>query len=178
MLDLGTPLPGFSLPDTRSGQLVSSTQAKGKITVVAFICNHCPFVIHLKDAISKFGEYCKEKNIAFFAISSNDVSSHPSDAPEKMRQDAERFGYGFPYLYDETQEVARAFHAACTPDFFVFDQQGLLAYRGRFDESSPGNAKPITGRDLRGAVDALLAGQTPSADQVPSVGCNIKWKAS
>ncbi len=176
MRELGTPLPAFELPDVTSGRSVSSADQTGKICVVAFICNHCPFVIHLKPAISEFGRYCQEQGVSMIAISANDVQTHPADSPGKMAEDASEFGYPFPYLYDESQDVARAFDAACTPDFFVFDRDGLLAYRGQFDDSRPGNGVPVSGKDLRAAVQALLDDGRPSPDQKPSIGCNIKWK--
>lgn len=177
MRELGSPLPEFVLPDVVSGQTLASRSLAGEIVVVAFICNHCPFVIHLKTALAEFGAHCQERGVKMLAISSNDVAAYPQDGPEKMAHDAATFNYPFPYLYDESQAVATAFDAACTPDFFVFDRQGELAYRGQFDDSRPGNGKPITGADLRAAVDALLAGSAPRADQKPSIGCNIKWKA-
>lgn len=176
MRELGTPLPTFALPDTVSGQIRRSTEWQGQIVVVAFICNHCPFVIHLKHALAEFGRYCGSHGVTMVAISSNDVTTYPADSPELMKSDAQEFGYVFPYLYDESQEVARAFDAACTPDFFVFDRNGLLAYRGQFDDSRPNNGVAITGQDLRDAVDALLADQRPASTQKPSIGCNIKWK--
>jgi peroxiredoxin len=178
MRALGTPMPAFQLPDVLHKKLVSSSDLAGRVSVVAFICNHCPFVIHLKPALVEFGKLCAERGVSMVAISSNDVSTHPADAPNEMAREASELGYAFPYLYDESQDVARAFDAACTPDFFVFDPAGLLAYRGQFDDSRPGNGKPITGNDLRDAVLALTEGKSPSADQKPSIGCNIKWKAS
>jgi len=178
MLALGTPLPAFALPDVVSGKTVKSDVLGGRIGVVVFICNHCPFVIHLKTAMAAFGRYCDQEGVRMVAISSNDVATHPMDGPEQMAEDARAQGYVFPYLYDETQDVAHAFDAACTPDFFVFDREGRLAYRGQFDASRPGNGVPITGEDLYGAVGALLAGKQPSLEQTPSIGCNIKWKAA
>jgi hypothetical protein len=142
-----------------------------------FICNHCPFVIHLKTALAEFGRDCSAKGVRVVAISSNDIVSHPADAPAEMTKDAAQFGYTFPYLFDETQDIARAFDAACTPDFFAFDAQGNLRYRGQFDDSRPGNGKPVTGADLRTAVDALTRGESPALDQKPSIGCNIKWRS-
>jgi peroxiredoxin len=176
MRELGSPLPAFDLPDTVSGQRVASTSLQGKVSVIAFICNHCPFVKHLKPELADFGRYCQQQGVGMLAISSNDAASYPSDSPEQMAKDAEAFGYPFPYLYDESQAVARAFDAACTPDFFVFDAPGKLRYRGQFDASRPGNGLAVTGDDLKAAVDALLAGRAPSPDQRPSIGCNIKWK--
>jgi peroxiredoxin len=177
MRELGSSLPLFVLPDTATGETVSSEAFTGQVLVVAFICNHCPFVVHLKTALSEFGRYCDASGARMVAISSNDVSTHPDDSPELMKKDAQAFGYTFPYLYDESQAVAKAFDAACTPDFFVFDRDGKLAYRGQFDDSRPGNGKPITGADLRAAVAQLLAGGRPAPDQKPSIGCNIKWRS-
>lgn len=176
MLPLGTALPSFQLPDTNGGGNFSSEQLKGKVAVVAFICNHCPFVIHLKSALSEFGKRVQDRGVAMVAISSNDIETHPQDGPAEMTRDASECGYTFPYLYDATQAVARAFDAACTPDFYVFDTAGKLAYRGRFDASSPGKNVPVTGQDLQGAVDALVSGKRPSDEQTASVGCNIKWR--
>jgi peroxiredoxin len=178
MLPLGTPLPQFSLPDTASGRMVSSSELAGRPAVVIFICNHCPFVKHIRDELARFGADCRKAGVHFVAVSSNDAVSHPDDSPEAMAREAAQFGYSFPYLFDETQEVARAFQAACTPDLYIFDATGKLAYRGQFDGSRPGNGVPVTGRDARAAVDALLSGRAPSAEQTPSVGCNIKWKAA
>lgn len=177
MTPLGSKLPAFSLPDTVSGAVVSREQFRNvKALVVMFICNHCPFVKHVNAEIAKLaGEY-QPRGVAFVAISSNDVGNYPDDAPEKMKEVAEQEGYSFPYLYDETQEVARAFDAACTPDFFVYNGEHALAYRGQLDDSRPGNEQPVNGKDLRGALDALLSGEQPSDEQKPSVGCNIKWK--
>src|SRR5690606_3866415 len=148
-----------------------------KALVVMFICNHCPFVKHLADDLAAFGRECQEKGAAVVAINSNDVASHPEDSPEQMIHEAENRGYTFPYLYDETQAVAKAYKAACTPDFFVFDADQKLVYSGQFDDSRPGNGKPITGADLRAAVDAVLAGKSVPEPQKPSIGCNIKWVA-
>jgi peroxiredoxin len=178
MLALGTPLPAFSLPEVTTGQNVTDASVRGYITVIAFICNHCPFVIHLKKDLAAFGRFCQSEGVRMLAISSNDVATHPMDGPDAMAEDAKANGYVFPYLYDETQDVAHAFDAACTPDFFVFDEQGLLAYRGQFDSSRPGNGVAVTGEDLYAAVQALLAGRKPSSEQKPSIGCNIKWKAA
>jgi peroxiredoxin len=177
MKQLGSPLPTFSLPDTRTGETISDAYLRGRgPAVVAFICNHCPFVVHIRSGLVEFGKYCQDKGVRFVAISSNDVSTHPQDGPEHMAAEAKRHGFTFPYLYDESQSAARDFDAACTPDFFVYDGEGKLAYRGQFDSARPSNELPVTGADLRAAVDALLAGKTPSAEQKPSIGCNIKWK--
>jgi peroxiredoxin len=177
MLALGTILPAFALPDAVSGELVHSSALSAKPAVVFFICNHCPFVKHIRAGISDFGRYCRERGAAMVAISSNDAQAYPADSPAAMALEAREAGYVFPYLYDESQDVARAFDAACTPDLFIFDAQGKLAYRGQFDGARPGNGVPVTGHDARAAVDALLAGYAPSADQIPSIGCNIKWQA-
>jgi peroxiredoxin len=176
MLPLGSKLPDFSLPDAVTGKTVSSTELAGKTAVVAFICNHCPYVQHLRKELAEFGRYCRERGVAMVAISSNDAGSYPQDAPGPMAEEAKRFGYVFPYLFDDTQEVAKAFQAACTPEFYAFDASGKLAYRGQFDDSRPGNGAPVTGADLRAAVDALLAGKQPSEKQKASIGCNIKWR--
>lgn len=176
MLPLGTPLPDFTLVDTVSGQTLSSVSLTGSVAVVAFICNHCPFVVHIKAGLSEFGDYCKKRGVPLVAISANDVTTHPMDGPAAMAEDARRHGYSFPYLFDESQSVARAFDARCTPEFYVFDAAGKLAYRGQFDDARPNRPTPVTGADVRAAVDALLAGEAPKADQKPSVGCNIKWK--
>jgi hypothetical protein len=142
-----------------------------------FICNHCPFVKHLRDALAAFGKEYQAKGLAVVGISSNDVAAHPDDGPEQMQAEAKSAGYTFPYLYDATQAVAQSYKAACTPDFFLFDANMALAYRGQFDNSRPGNGKPITGADLRTAADRVLSGQPPLIEQKPSIGCNIKWKA-
>lgn len=177
MRQLGAALPRFELPDTRTGETISDAYLRGRgPSVVAFICNHCPFVVHIRAGLVEFGRYCQEKNVPFVAISSNDASTHPQDGPGPMAEEARRHGFTFPYLYDEAQSAARDFDAACTPDFFVFDAQGELAYRGQFDASRPNNPLPVTGADLRAAVDALLAGKAPSPDQKASIGCGIKWK--
>jgi peroxiredoxin len=178
MLALGTQLPTFELPDTVSGKLVSSSSLLGKPAVVFFICNHCPFVKHIRSGISEFGRFCVEHGAAMVAVSSNDARNYPADSPEAMALEAKEAGYVFPYLYDESQEVARAFDAACTPDLYIFDAQGKLAYRGQFDAARPGNDVPVTGRDARAAIAALLAGSAPNPDQIPSIGCNIKWKTA
>ena len=177
MRQLGAALPKFELPDTRTGEKISDAYLRGHgPSVVVFICNHCPFVVHIRAGLVEFGRYCQEKNVPFVAISSNDASTHPQDGPGPMAEEARRHGFTFPYLYDEAQTAARDFDAACTPDFFVFDAQGKLAYRGQFDASRPNNPLPVTGSDLRAAVDALLAGRAPSPDQKASIGCGIKWK--
>jgi peroxiredoxin len=176
MLELATPLPAFELLDTVSGRVLASDELSGVPVVIAFICNHCPFVKHIQAGLADFGRYCAQNGVRMLAISSNDVTTHPQDGPRQMAEEAARVGYGFPYLYDETQDVAKAFRAACTPDFYVFGRDGLLSYRGQFDDSRPGNGKPVTGHDLRAAVDATVAGKPVGGEQRPSIGCNIKWK--
>jgi peroxiredoxin len=176
MLDLGTTVPEFSLPDTVSGKVVSSASLSGSIAVVAFLCNHCPYVRHVQKELASFARECAARGVKMVAISSNDVASHPEDGPAQMAEEARRAGYVFPYLYDESQAVAKAFRAACTPELYVFDAKGRLAYRGRFDESTPKNHAPVTGREARRAIEALLSGSAPDADQKPSIGCSIKWK--
>jgi peroxiredoxin len=178
MRELGTPMPSFNLPDTVSGKPFASSSLAGKPAVVMFMCNHCPYVKHIRVALAELGRYCQERGVGMVGISSNDVVAYPDDGPEAMAREAKESGYEFPYLYDESQEVARAFDAACTPDLYIYDAQGLLAYRGQFDDSRPKNTLPVTGADARAAIDALLAGKKPSADQKPSIGCNIKWKSS
>ncbi|RLS35421.1 MAG: thioredoxin family protein [Planctomycetota bacterium] len=176
MLPLGTPAPAFSLLNVDGRTIEWSDVAGLKGTVVMFICNHCPFVKHVADQLAALGQEYMGRGIGFAAISSNDVSSHPADSPEQMVHEAELRGYPFPYLYDGSQEVAVAYQAACTPDFFVFDAGGRLAYRGQLDDSRPGNGIAVTGADLRVALDALVEGRSPPPAQKPSIGCNIKWK--
>ncbi|MBK8490056.1 MAG: thioredoxin family protein [Saprospirales bacterium] len=177
MLDLGTKAPDFSLPDTVSGRTVSLHDLKtDKGLVVMFLCNHCPYVLHVNAEIVRLSKDYLAKGIGFVGINSNDVEKYPEDSPEKMKEVANSLGYPFPYLYDETQEVARAYDAACTPDFYVFDKNRVLVYRGRLDDSRPKNDNQLSGRDLRAALDAVLAGEPVSAVQYPSGGCNIKWK--
>ena len=177
MLPLGTAAPDFSLPNVVSGGSTSLGQvAEGRRGVlVMFICAHCPFVIHVQDELARLGRDYASQGLGVVAISSNSVASHPDDAPDKLKAMADGLGFAFPYLYDETQEVAKAYTAACTPDFFLFDAGSRLAYRGRLDASRPGNGVPVDGRDLRAAIDAVLAGEAAPGDQVPSAGCNIKW---
>lgn len=177
MLPLGTKAPDFSLPDAVSGKTVSLADFAGKKgLLVIFMCNHCPFVKHLRSALAEFAKEYQEKGLGIVGISSNDVEHYPADSPEKMKQEAEEAGYTFPYLYDETQEVAKAYKAACTPDFFLFDGDFSLVYRGQFDDSRPESGIPVTGKDLRAACDAVLAGRPVPEEQKPSIGCNIKWK--
>jgi len=176
MLPLGTTMPSFTLPDTVSGRAVSSQSLAGKPSVVIFICNHCPYVKHIRGALADFGRaYAGRAGVV--AISANDPVTYPDDSPQAMAREAADAGYTFPYLFDGTQAVAKAFHAVCTPDLYIFDAAGKLAYRGQFDDSRPKNGVAATGKDARAAVDALLAGQAPPATQVPSIGCSIKWRA-
>jgi peroxiredoxin len=178
MLDLATPAPDFSLPEPLTGKTVSLADFAGAPgLVVIFMCNHCPYVKHIRHGIAEFAREYQAKDLKIVAISSNDVENHPDDSPEKMIEEVKTIGYSFPYLYDESQEVATAYQAACTPDLYLFDGDMKLAYRGQFDDSRPGNDKPVTGADLRAAVDALLAGQPIPGDQKASMGCNIKWKS-
>jgi len=178
MLPLGTKAPEFSLMDTVSDKTLNLQTIKGeKGTVIMFICNHCPFVIHVNPEISRLGTAYQEKGIGFVAISSNDVENYPQDAPHLMKQVAREQLYTFPYLYDETQEVAKTYQAACTPDFYLFDGNLELVYRGQLDDSRPGNGIPLTGSDLRHAMDSLLNGEVIDPNQKPSIGCNIKWIA-
>ncbi|NVJ45623.1 MAG: thioredoxin family protein [Cytophagia bacterium] len=178
MLPLGTPAPDFKLPDAVSSKILSLDELKSdKATVVMFICNHCPFVKHVDAGIVSLAKDYQAKGVSFIAISSNDVENYPQDSPELMKEEAEKVGYTFPYLYDETQAIAKAYDAACTPDFYVFDADMKCAYRGQLDSSRPGNGVPVTGKDLRAALDEVLEGKEVSAPQIPSLGCNIKWKA-
>lgn len=176
MLSLGTEAPHFSLPDTE-GRIVSIHDFDNSPgLLVAFLCNHCPFVKHIRDGLAQFGRDYVKQGLGMVAISANDIAKYPDDSPEMMAREAKEAGYVFPYLYDETQEVAKAYRAACTPDFFLFDDDRKLVYRGQFDASRPGNEVPVTGEDLRRAADAVLKGDPVPNDQVPSLGCNIKWK--
>lgn len=175
MQPLGTPASAFSLVDTE-GKTVSLTDFKEKKgLLVVFMCNHCPYVKHVANELKVIGDECLEKGIAIVGISSNDIAMHPDDSPEKMKEEKTFRGYSFPYLYDKTQQVAKAYRAACTPDFFLFDAQHELVYRGQMDDSRPKTDKPVTGKDLRAAIDALLLGSAPLEIQTPSLGCNIKW---
>jgi peroxiredoxin len=184
MVKLGSAAPAFQLPDVVTGKAVSLAdfpQARGLL--VMFICQHCPYVKHVEQELARIGKDYADSGLAIVAISSNDAAACPDDAPESLAEQARRLGFAFPYLYDETQEVARAYDAACTPDLFLFDQRQKLAYRGQLDDSRPrrgdsGNDIPVTGKDLRAAIDAVLAGQPVPAEQRPSLGCNIKWKES
>ena len=177
MLPLGTALPAFSLPDTVSGRTVTDRDAAGpKGTLVMFICNHCPFVKHVLPELDRLAAEYRAQGIGVIAINSNDAVAFPQDGPGPMKELAVERGWAFPFLFDDTQAVAREFRAACTPDFFAFDAQRRLAYRGRLDESRPKTETPVTGRDLRAALDAIVAGRAPDLDQKASVGCGIKWK--
>lgn len=177
MLPLGTKAPSFKLLDTVSDEKLTLEDCKGiKGTVIMFICNHCPFVIHVNTQLVELAKKYKSKGIDFVAISSNDIGTHPQDGPEFMKKIAIDEGYIFPYLYDQTQEVAKAYNAACTPDFYVFDAQMELVYRGQLDGSRPGNDIPVTGEDIKNALNALLNNHPVSDDQKPSIGCNIKWR--
>ena len=177
MLPLGSQAPEFSLPNVDGSTVSLSDYADKPGLLVMFICNHCPFVIHLRKELAKFATEYQEKGLAVVAISSNDVENYPQDEPDKMKQEAETHGYTFPYLFDDSQDVAKAYHAACTPDFFLFDKDRRLVYRGQFDDSRPESGIPVTGADLRAACDSVLAGESVPADQKPSIGCNIKWKS-
>lgn len=177
MLALGTQAPKFNLIDTISGNYINLQKAKGEQgTVIMFICNHCPFVIHVNEQLVIIENNYVKKGIGFIAISSNDSKTYPQDGPEQMKIHAQEVGYPFPYLYDETQDIAKAYDAACTPDLYVFDAELKLVYRGQLDDSRPGNGVPVTGNDLRHALDRLLEGTNNTNPQKPSIGCNIKWK--
>lgn len=177
MLPLGTPAPDFALPDVVSGKTITlATFAGKKALLVMFICRHCPYVVHVKDELARLGRDYAKKDLGIVAISANDVTTHPDDAPPKLKAMAQELGFTFPLCYDESQETAQAYTAACTPDFFLFGPDRKLVYRGQLDDSRPGNGKPLNGKDLRAALDAVLAGQPVSAQQKPSIGCNIKWK--
>jgi peroxiredoxin len=174
---LGTPAPDFRLPDTSGKMVALGDFASARALTVLFICNHCPYVKHIKAGLAKFGRDCQGRGAAIVAINSNDVENYPEDSPANMGREAKSAGYTFPYLYDQTQAVAKAYKAACTPDIYLFDAERKLVYRGQFDDSRPGNGVPVTGRDLRAALEAVLAGKPFSGRQAPSVGCSIKWKS-
>ncbi|NTV46025.1 MAG: thioredoxin family protein [Chlorobiales bacterium] len=177
MIPLGTTAPDLTLPDTISGKMLSLQMLKSdKATVIMFICNHCPFVKHIQKELAALARTYQPKGISFIAISSNDIKNYPDDSPENMAREAKTAGYIFPYLYDETQAVAKAYDAACTPDFYIFDKNLTCVYRGQLDDARPGNSIPTTGKDIRNALDAILNGSPVSKDQKPSIGCNIKWK--
>ena len=177
MLPLGTTAPDFKLPDT-NGKIISPTDFKDKAALlVIFMCNHCPYVVHIRAGLAQLAHDYAPRGVGIVGISSNDAKNHPADSPAKMKDEAKNAGCIFPYLYDETQAVAKSYRAACTPDIFLFDRSRRLVYRGQFDASRPGNGIPVTGKDLRAALDAVLAGKPTSEFQVASMGCNIKWKA-
>lgn len=177
MLPLGTPAPPFLLRDVVSERSVSLETFTGKAALlVMFICRHCPYVVHVRNEISRIGRDYADKDLGIVAISSNDPAAYPDDEPDQLKDMAEQLEFRFPFCFDETQEVAKAYKAACTPDFYLFDRQRRLVYRGQLDDSRPGNNKPVTGRDLRAAIDATLSGQPIDQRQKPSIGCNIKWK--
>jgi peroxiredoxin len=176
MVELGTKAPDFSLPDVRDGTVSLSDFDDAKALLVVFMCNHCPFVKHVLNGLLNLAREYQRKEVSVVGISSNDVEAYPEDGPEMMAEFAERMGFPFPYLYDATQEVAKSYHAACTPDFFLFDKDRKLAYRGQMDDSRPGGKMSVTGADLRAALDATLAGRAVPGDQRASMGCNIKWK--
>ena len=178
LLEFGTKAPDFALPDVISGRTISlSTFAGKQALLVMFICRHCPYVVHVREELARLGRDYADKDIGIVAISANDAAAYPDDAPEQLRAMAQGLGFAFPFCYDETQEVAKAYTAACTPDFFLFDADRKLVYRGQLDDSRPGNGKPLTGKDLRAAIDAVLAGKPVSPAQKPSMGCNIKWRS-
>ncbi|MBN1586470.1 MAG: thioredoxin family protein [Candidatus Omnitrophica bacterium] len=177
MLALGTAAPDFSLPDVVTGKTVSLKDSKDKAALlVMFICKHCPYVVHVQKELARLGRDYANKDVAIVAISSNFVGTHPEDSPDKLKKMAQQLGFAFPLLYDETQEVAKAYTAACTPDFFLFNANHKLTYRGQLDDSRPENGKPVTGKDLRAAMDAVVINGTVDGNQKPSMGCNIKWK--
>jgi peroxiredoxin len=177
MDDLGTPAPDFSLPDVTTGKTVRLKDFDGKkALLVMFICRHCPYVVHVQGELARLGKDYLGREAALVAISSNDVGTHPQDSPENLRAMSKELGFAFPFLYDGDQGTAKAYRAACTPDFFLYDASRRLVYRGQLDDSRPGNGKPVDGRDLRAALEAVLAGKPVPPDQRPSMGCNIKWK--
>jgi peroxiredoxin len=177
MLPLGTPAPAFRLPEVTTGKQVSLEDFAGRdALLVLFICRHCPYVKHIETALARLGRDYARRSLGIVAISANDAAEHPDDAPASLKVQAAEAGFSFPYLYDASQETAKAFSAACTPDFFLFDKGRRLVYRGQMDNSRPGNGKPVTGADLRAALDAVIVGRPAPGNQKPSVGCNIKWK--
>lgn len=177
MLELDTKAPAFTLPNPSSSNNVSLSDFTGKPLLVIFACNHCPYVLHIIQQLVEFSSEYQQKGLSVVMINANDVDSHPDDSPQKMIELGRQYNFSFDYLYDETQQVAAAYRAACTPDFFLFNDQHQLVYRGQFDDSRPGNVSPVTGQDLRQAVDNLLQGENITIAQKPSMGCNIKWKA-
>jgi peroxiredoxin len=177
MIALGMPAPAFKLTEPATGKTVSRDDFRAApALLVMFICNHCPFVKHVRTELARLGRDYQKKNVAIVAINSNDVANYPDDSPAKIKDEVKAAGYTFPYLFDESQEVARAYDAACTPDFFLYDKQRRLVYRGQLDDSRPDSGIPVTGKDLRAALDAVLAGKPVDDNQMPSMGCNIKWK--
>lgn len=176
MLPLGTKAPEFGLPNTAGNTVSLSNFRDAPAMLVVFMCNHCPYIKHIREALVELVKEYQAKGVAAVGINSNDVETYPDDSPELMAQEVKNFGYTFPYLYDETQEVAKAYRAACTPDFFLFDAQRRLVYRGQMDSSRPGNDRPLSAEDLRDALDAVLSGSEVASEQKPSMGCNIKWK--
>lgn len=176
MVELGLEAPHFSLPDTITGNVISDTDLQGDALLIMFICNHCPYVKHVREELVAVANTYMPKGVDIVAISSNDVEQYPEDAPDLMKKEAMEWGYPFPYLYDGTQAVARAYDAACTPDFFLYDKNHRLVYRGQLDDSRPGNEIPLSGKDLRNAIDMVLKGMPLVEEQIPSIGCNIKWK--
>lgn len=177
MLPLGTPAPDFRLPDT-NGNLVSPADFKDRAALlVVFMCNHCPYVVHIRAGLAQLARDYAPKNVGIVGINSNDVKNYPDDSPARMKDEVKAAGFIFPYLYDESQAVAKAYRAACTPDLYLFDRSRKLVYRGQFDDSRPGNGRPVTGSDLRAALDAVLAGRPVPENQKASMGCNIKWKS-
>lgn len=176
MLPLGTPAPDFRLPASDGRVWARDDFAQAPALLVTFLCNHCPYVKHIRFELARVAKQAQARGVAVVGINANDVKSHPDDRPEKMAEEVKQVGYTFPYLFDETQEVAKAYRAACTPEFYLFDAERRLVYRGQFDDSRPGNGKPVTGADLRAALDAVLAKRPVAPDQKPGVGCNIKWK--
>jgi peroxiredoxin len=177
MFPLGNKAPSFTLPDVVSGKTVTLDELKSDFaTVIMFICNHCPYVKHVQHELVRLANDYIPKGVSFIAINSNDAEQYPDDSPKRMKEVAKELGYPFPYLFDETQEVARAYQAACTPDFYIFDRELRCVYRGQLDDSRPGNGIPVTGESIRSALDSLLAGEPVSVKQKPSIGCNIKWK--
>jgi len=177
MPDLGMRAPDWNLPDTEGKRVALADFRDAPALLVMFICNHCPYVKHVRHGLATLCREYEAKGVAIVGINANDSASHPEDSPENMRREKRAIGYTFPYLHDESQQVARAYRAACTPDFFLFDRERCLFYRGQMDDSRPGNPVPVTGKDLRAALDAVLAGLPSPGDQRPSMGCNIKWKA-
>jgi peroxiredoxin len=177
MLPLGTVAPDFRLPDTNGKTVALADFKNAPALLVIFMCNHCPYVVHVRSGLAQLARDYQPKSVAIVGINSNDVENYPADSPARMKEEIQVAGYVFPYLYDETQAIAQAYRAACSPDIFLFDKAQKLVYRGQFDDSRPGNGKPVTGRDLRAALDAVLADKPVPANQQPSIGCNIKWKS-